>query len=554
MFTKSQSALDQYKNRRGAGIPAERTFFGQVRDFQHWQWVRLTTLTMILVATYFWAQPGPLQPVDLTYELDLSEAEQGTLIITLIAVGNLPDHLELEFPPGIFSDLGNGVNAHNPSGRELNSDGSSGKPLAIEETEAGWRLATQNVSRAGFIYRVDLDRVSGGEQDVRRHISTPITGGLRAAGFEIFLEPVGMEVNEITISIHNPSEIPLLVPWPALVKGKDLATERSRHEARKTGQASLGMGQGFAPGIGLDEPVQTESPLDAAAPVPSNLLYHPRNLADLNNSLIICGEIRILESHARDTVIQFATDREWFFADEAALELIQRIARTEMGFFGSAPTDQITVLLAANEITAEAGFDVYGVHTGSSVLVMLDPTTTWGMLEEQAASVIAHEMFHGWLGEAIPQSDPNMLWFTEGATTWYAARMLVSAGIWSPEHARGILGARLERDYALNPLLGKISIADAAGEVMTGADQVRFGYAGGVNACMALDQMLARATGTLRPLDEIMRTLYIERDRGDLTRELLQQTIIDVTGVDCKVWFDTHVYGKTSLPPADQLI
>jgi len=287
VFTKSQSALDQYKNKRGAEIAAELTFFGRVRAFPYWRWVRLTTLTLTLAATYFWIQPAPLQPVDLTYEIDLSEAEQGTLTITLIADGNLPKYLDLEFPPGIFGDLENGVTAHNPSGRQLHDDGSSGKPLAIEQTEDGWRLSTQNVSRAGFIYRIDLDRVSGQEQDVRRHISTPVNGGLRAAGFEIFLEPVGMEVQEITVSIYNPLEIPLLVPWPALVKGKDLAVERRRHQARKTGQASLGLGQGFAPGIDLAEPTQVSNPLDAAAPVPSNMLYHPRNLADLNNSLII---------------------------------------------------------------------------------------------------------------------------------------------------------------------------------------------------------------------------------------------------------------------------
>jgi len=294
--------------------------------------------------------------------------------------------------------------------------------------------------------------------------------------------------------------------------------------------------------------------LNNTASVPSNLLYHPRDMADLNNSLLICGRIRTLEAHARDTLIQFATDRQWLFADDAAMELIRRIARTEMGFFGEPPTDQITVLLSANEITAKAGFDVYGIHTGSSVLVMMAPNTTWGMLENQAASVIAHEMFHSWLGEAIPQTDPQMLWFTEGATTWYAARMLVSAGIWGSDHARSILGARLDRDYAQNPLLGEISVADAAAKVMADANQVRFGYAGGVNACMALDQMLARATGTVRPLDEIMRTLYYERDRGDLSQELLEQTILEVTGVECHTWFKTHVYGKTALPPSEQLI
>ena len=554
MLRKPQSALDQYKNKRGGAIDRELNWIGRLWYFSHWRTIHLAALALSLAVVYFAIQPGPLEPVNLTYDIDLTEATNGTLIITMIADGNLPEYLDLEFPPGIFGNAGNGVRPHSPSGRILTTNGDMGSPLAIEETADGWRLATRQVSRAGFIYRIDLDRVHGSEADIRQYISTPFAGGLRAAGFEIFLAPVGMEVREITVSMHNPAGMPVLVPWPALVTGRDLAAERRRHVSGGSSEASLGLGQGFKPGVGLTPPTRSANPLDAAASVPSNLLYHPRDMADLNNSLIICGNIRSLESRARDTVIQYATEQEWLFADEAALELVRRIARTEMGFFGNSPTDQITVLLAANEVTSEDAFDIYGVHTGSSVLVMLDPATTWGMLEEQVASVIAHEMFHGWLGEAIPQTDPQMLWFTEGATTWYASRMLVSSGIWSPEHARGILGARLDRDYANNPLLGKMSVAAAAAEVMADAEQVRFGYAGGVNACMALDQMLARATGTVRPMDEILRKLYQDRDRGDLTRELLLETILDVTGVDCGVWFETHVYGKTALPLSDQLI
>lgn len=553
MFTKSQSALDRYKNKRGADTPPQLNWLGRIRAYPHWRWVRLTTLAVTLALTYSAIRPSPSEPVDLTYEIDLSDAAAGALTITIIAEGNLPAYLDLEFPSGIFGDNSNGVRAHHPSGRILTGSGQMGRPLAVEKTPNGWRLVTQNAKRAGFIYHVSLEQAQGSEEDIRRHISTPVAGGLRAAGFEIFLEPRGVAINDLTVSIHNPQRLPVLVPWPALVKGRDVAAERNRQRLRAVDQASLGQGQGFQPGdeITLTPAVRAN---ETAASVPSNLLFHPRNMADLNNALIVCGDIRMLESRARDTVIQFATDRRWLFADESALELVRRIARTEMGFFGGSPTDQITVILSANEVTANAGFDVYGVHTGSSVLVMMDTNTTWGMLENQAASVIAHEMFHSWLGEAIPQSNPDMLWFTEGATTWYASRMLVSAGIWAPNHARNILGTRLQRDYADNPLFGKMSIASAAGQVMADAQQVRFGYAGGVNACLALDQMLARATSADRPLDEIIRALYRERSRGELTRELLEQTIIEVTGVDCHVWLTTHVYGKTSLPPVDHLI
>jgi predicted metalloprotease with PDZ domain len=212
------------------------------------------------------------------------------------------------------------------------------------------------------------------------------------------------------------------------------------------------------------------------------------------------------------------------------------------------------VILAANRITGEEKFDIYGVHTGSSVLVMMDPSTSWVDLEGQSASVIAHEMFHGWLGEAIPQQDPEMLWFTEGATTWYAARMLTAAGVWTPDHSRAVLEARLERDYRLSPLKSQMSISEAAKEVMASPEQVRFAYAGGVNACMNLDQWLAELTGKTRPLDQVLRHLYENRDGSPLTRLAFEKAVLEATGIDCSVWLDDHVYKKTTLPAAIRLI
>jgi hypothetical protein len=546
MSRTPQSALQRYKARRGEttveAAPARRRF--------QWRWVRLATLAVVLAVVYRQLQPPVLEPIQLTYELDLSRAEQGALVITIVAEaeGELPRRLDMAFPPGVFGAGGGGISVGTPLANALTPDGRSLRRLDVEPGADGWSVHTGGAERAGLFYQVDLNGVDGREEDIRRHISKPVAGGVRAAGFEIFLEPLDVPVEGITVMMHNPSEMPVLVPWPALVRSADAGGRPER-----LADASLGFGQGFRPAADAPEP-KPRAGQGGSAPVPANLLYHPKNLADLNNALLVCGDIRTLASRADDVVIQLATDRRWLFDDGAALDLVRRIARTQMGFFGSAPTDQITVLLSANDVTAAERFDVYGVHTGSSVLVLMDHDTTWGMVEEQAASVISHEMFHGWLGEAIPQQDDAMLWFTEGATTWYAARMLTAAGVWDPEHARGVLGARLERDYAGNELLGRLPVADAASEVMAPAGQVRFAYAGGVAACMALDEMITSITGRQRPLDEVLRRLYHNRDGSPLTRERLESTISSVTGVDCGPWLDVYVYGKTALPPIKRMI
>jgi len=552
---KPQTALDKYKLRRQGHLdPA-------AADARlKWKYLQLAGLTVLLAVAIKFAIPGRISPIEITYEVDLAAAPQGAMVITLMASGDLPRQLDLEFPPGVFGDAGNGVNTGLPSAHGLNEDGSQGMALGLERGAEGWRLHTRGQSRVGLIYRVDLTRTQQAETDIRRHISTPIRGGLRAAGFEVFLQPVGVPVDRITVTLHNPSGLPVLVPWPALAHGGEIPPTQPKDPAADPAQdvapAHLGFGQRYQP---VDEQTAAGQmvAVDKAAPtavVPANLFFHPRDLAELNNAILLCGEIRTATAQAHDSVIQYATDREWLFDDSDALNLVRRIARTEMGFWGSSPTEQITVLMAANEVNSSEGFDLYGVHTGSSVLLMLHPETTLGLLKEQAASVIAHEMFHGWLGEAIPQTDPETLWFTEGATTWYAARMLASAGVWTPEHARNTLTSRLERDYATSDLLGKLSVADAAAEVMANRAQVSFAYAGGVAACLALDQWLAENTGRRRPMDEILRHLYTQGDGTPLSRASIERAVIAVTGLDCSAWLDEYVYGPTPLPPVDRVL
>ncbi len=555
MNQTSQSALAHYKAQR-LGHPAAPAQTGL-----RWKYIRLLVLTCLLAITIKFALGGHESPIEITYDVDLAAAPQGTLVITLLAGGNLPRHLDLEFPPGVFGDVDNGVHIGIPEANEITADGARGKTLGLERGPDGWRLHTRGSQRVGLIYRVDLASTNQAETDIRHYISTPIRGGLRAAGFEVFLQPVGRPVSDITVTIHNPQSIPVLVPWPALVRGdhdpQPPAAAQPGTEPVAASQAHLGFGQGFQPISTAAPEGQTSGGVDQAPPaavVPANLFFHPRDLSELNNAILLCGEIRTATTQAHDCLIQYATDRDWLFDDEDALRLVRRIARTEMGFWGSSPTEQITVMMAANEMNSSEGFDIYGVHTGSSVLLLLDPETTLGQLRERAASVIAHEMFHGWLGESIPQIDPTTLWFTEGATTWYAARMLTAAGIWSPELARATLSARLEQDYAGSKLLGQLPVAEAAAEVMADRDQVSFAYAGGVAACMALDQWLAQSSGRNRPLDEILRYLYTYADGTPLSRATLEQAVLAVTGLDCTDWLDKHVYGPTPLPPVDQLL
>jgi predicted metalloprotease with PDZ domain len=252
--------------------------------------------------------------------------------------------------------------------------------------------------------------------------------------------------------------------------------------------------------------------------------------------------------------LRIATEQDWIFTDADLTSLLRRVAGTEIDFFGEAPQSLITCLVVPNGVYGPGRFDIYGAHTGGSLILWLDPGISYAELTERAASVVAHEMFHGWLGEAIRQREPETLWFTEGATSLYAARMLVAAGIWSEDHARATLNARLRRDFHENPRLGDVAIADAAAMVMADPETVRLGYAGGIAACLALEQWLAAGGGTARPLDTLLRHLYRHRDDGHLTRQRLESAILAVTGLDAASWLARHIYDRVPLPDLSPVI
>ncbi len=471
----------------------------------------LGLLIAILAAAAWYAVPRPPQPVTLTYEIDLAQAARGELTVCMVVDGDLPESLELAFPPGVFGDRRNGVTPSVASAHALLKNGTIGDSLPVSVTADGWRLPLLPGERIGFTYRIDLASVGQLEQDIRKHISAPVVGGLRAAGFEIFLQPRGVAVANISVSFRNGGGIPLVVPWNA-------------------------------------------GPITDDGPVPANLLYHPRDQRDLNNSLIACGDLRITTAEAGDSLIRFATADRWLFADRDVLQLLQRIARAEIAFFGSAPEPLITCLLAANPVGGAERFDTYGVHTGSSILLLLDAQTTYADLNESAASVLAHEMFHAWLGEAIRQVDPVTLWFTEGATTLYAARMLVAANVWSPPYGRQMLEARLARDYYGSARLSQISVATAAAQVMADPETVRFGYAGGVAVCAALEHSLIAQGSCSDPLGELLRYLYNQGSDAPLTRAGIVAAVLAVTGIECDTWLDHYVYGTEPLPSIEPMI
>jgi hypothetical protein len=515
---------------------------------------RAAFLVLVLIAVLYFGWPRRPSPLTLAYDVSLLEAEESRLAVTLTMEGDLPRPLLFVLPGQIDAISDEIPTAWLPGitirdAHHLNPDGTARRLLSVSHEDYGWLLHHKGQSPTRLVYAVDLKQASALDEDIRRHLTVPYRNGFRAAGYHIFLVPDGVDSCRVTVRFQANTEGVLAVPWPQQNRATTWSLSHRNHRT-STGTAAEALA-----GVATDQPLaQGTGTLDTRSSRPYTVgTYDPTDLRDLFAALIAWGDIRLMNREIDGCHLRVGLGDSWLFEDNDLVYLLTRIAKAEIDFFGSPPQPAILCLVAPNPVFAREGFDYYGVHVGHSILLFLDPEITYADLAERAANVVAHEMFHGWLGEAIRHEDPTMLWFVEGATTWYAARILKETGIWTPWRAESVVGERIDHNYYGNELLGAISLADAAAGIMSDAVTTRFAYAGGTLAAAALDRWLATGSGAVRPLDEVLRYLYTQRRGTVLTRTELEQAVATVTGVDCSTWLDTYVYGKETLPRQETL-
>ncbi|MHB8077817.1 MAG: M1 family aminopeptidase [Candidatus Krumholzibacteriia bacterium] len=463
---------------------------------------RFLAALAVVALCVWWGWSRVQRPFDLDYAVDLSGAAQGRLDVTLRATGRPPGTLRLALPTGLFLDAPGGVVVTPLAAWNFTLDGERGAPLPIRPQGRGW--AVDGMAQGGALqYRVTLPPPDAANPDLRAHLSVRSGEGLRVAGFHLFLVPDDARIHALTVRfIGGPAAAPdrLATPWPA-------------------------------------------------AGTPDGIVHTPTDLRDLGDALVAWGEPRLREQEVAGCAVRLAVRGDWAFPDTALERLVARIGAAEIAFFGTPPHPSMLLLVDANRLPAAAGFPYCGLHVGHSLLLLLDPSAGGNDLEDKAASLIAHEMFHGWLGEEIRQQGTEMNWFVEGATSWYAARLLVAADIWTTARAREVVGGRVDAHYVNSPLRGRLTLAAAARGLLRDGETTRFAYAGGALAAQQLDAWLAGRTGRAHPLDAVLRDLYARRAAGPLTRATLEGSVRRLCRVDCHGWLEAHVYGNEPLPP-----
>jgi len=225
-------------------------------------------------------------------------------------------------------------------------------------------------------------------------------------------------------------------------------------------------------------------------------------LMTLRTAVYFVGHPRTFASDDGSTHLRSAWFGATAFDPADAAAWAARAFAAERRFFGD---DDPTPYRVFVRVLASMGERANGVGQSSAFLSAIGPRTPFG---PRLRTNIAHEMFHRWLGLRLRLAGPegSSFWFTEGFTVFYANRLMLRAGLVSPDEFLAELNStttRLlanEHAAATNDEIRRRFYDDDALSVVP--------YARGALYAAELDAAIRKATHGARSLDDVMRELY----------------------------------------------
>lgn len=264
-------------------------------------------------------------------------------------------------------------------------------------------------------------------------------------------------------------------------------------------------------------------------------------IEELPLTIAVSGSYRYVSATVSAARVTMAIAGNWSFSDRELFDLICSIVRREISLFDSSPHDSYFFVCDRNPVRNHDTFDNFGIHFARNMLLLFDPRLDRSDLFDTPMSIIAHEFFHNWNGDAIRPASDEFLWFTEGATVYYSYQILLDVNVIVPSQYEERRTA-IARRYHENPYRPDVALASAVNSNLSDQDMVNLLYDGGFLAAEALDRRLAEITGDGVHLIDVLRDLYHdESSRGGVDEIILCDAIRRVSGKDLSSFINAMV-------------
>jgi len=243
----------------------------------------------------------------------------------------------------------------------------------------------------------------------------------------------------------------------------------------------------------------------------------------------------------------------------------QRIVETQAAFWGGLPYRRYVFIVHLTG-KGRGGLE----HAASTVLLLprlgfADPEG-W----EAAVGLVSHEFFHLWNVKRLRpaaltpyrydgEQYTRLLWWFEGATSYYEQLLLARAGLLPPKRYLKSLG-QLFTSLLRTPGAAKLPVAEASliawvkhyrPDENSGNSAVSY-YLKGELVALSLDLELRRAGGSL---DEVTRDLHARWAGKGVPEDGVEQVVADRLGAEpARRFFDRFVRGVEPLEPALEVV
>ncbi|HEX8392148.1 MAG TPA: hypothetical protein VF665_07345 [Longimicrobium sp.] len=234
-------------------------------------------------------------------------------------------------------------------------------------------------------------------------------------------------------------------------------------------------------------------------------------------------------------LLRVAMRGQWEFTAEEFARSAAAIMNAENRMWG-APGRPFLITLGALGGTG-SGLSYMGTARGDAFAVASTP----GFNLRDAARFLAHEYMHTWFAPALggsPDHEASGFWFSEGFTEFYAARVLLREGLWTPREYVDHLNSKLLRN-ASSPVRGATLAQMEAGYWTDGNLQL-LPYDRGHLGALVWDARLRAATGGRVGVDEVIAEQYRTAARNGTgagrvsAPELFVRTVREMAGVDLR--------------------